>query len=118
MIDIERAKQELIKFVNNQEVDQVRATNKLDHIMRVAQISEKLATNLKLTEEQIKLAELIGILHDIGRFKQYQLLNQKTSKNVLEPIKKYNHGEAGVKILKEQNYIRKYIQKDSYDDII
>lgn len=118
MIDLESAKQELIRHVKEIELENPRAPRKLEHIMRVAKISRKLASSLGLTEEQIQLAELIGLLHDIGRFEQYRVLNKNTSSIVLDTEAKFNHGEAGVKILKKDNYIRKYAAQDTYDDLI
>lgn len=118
MIDIEKAKQELINYVEAQKIDHLSGQNKLNHIMRVAKISKKLAMELKLTEEQIQIAEIIGLLHDIGRFKQYQILESKVGSIALETTINFNHGEAGVEILKKDNYIRQYVQEDKYDDII
>ena len=120
MIEIEKAKQELIRYVKKieREIENPRIPRKLEHIMRVAQISRELAINLRLTEEQIQLAELIGVLHDIGRFEQYRKFYKNTSSIILDTDNKFNHGEAGVAILEKDNYIRKYIQEDSYDDTI
>lgn len=115
MIDIEKARQELKTYVKEQNIQNPRAPKKLEHIMRVAKISKEIATNLKLTEEQVQLAELIGILHDIGRFKQYQVWEQNVNS---DGIKNFNHGEAGIEILKKEDYIRKYILKNEYDDVI
>lgn len=109
MINIERAKQELIKYVEEQKIENPKAKRKLEHILRVAKNSKELAINLRLTEEQINLAELIGLLHDIGRFEQYKIEEKET---------KFNHGKAGVEILKKDNYIRKYILDEQYDDLI
>lgn len=111
MIDIENAKKELINHVNELQIDNPRVQMKVGHIIRVAENCKKLATNLKLTEEQIQLAELIGLLHDIGRFEQYKILDENKKE-------KFDHGEAGVEVLKKDNYIRKYIEEDTYDDII
>lgn len=109
MIDIPKAKQELKKHVEEQKIENPRVMDKLNHILRVAEISKKLATELNLAEEQIKLAQLIGLLHDIGRFEQYK---------ISDITKKFNHGEAGVEVLKKDNYIRKYVEENKYDEII
>ena len=111
MINIENAKKELVKHVNELSIDNPRIQMKLGHIIRVAENCKKLAIYLKLTQEQIQLAELIGLLHDIGRFEQYKIIDKKQKE-------KFNHGEAGVEILKKDNYIRKYIEEDTFDDII
>ncbi len=111
MINIENAKKELVRHVNELPIDNPRVQMKLAHIIRVAENCKKLATHLKLKEEQIQLAELIGVLHDIGRFEQYKIVDKNQKET-------FNHGEAGVEILKKDNYIRKYIEEDTYDDII
>lgn len=49
------------------------------------------------------------MLHDIGRFEQYQIVDKAV---------KFNHGEAGVEILKKDNFIRKFIAEERYDNLI
>lgn len=61
MIDIENAKQELIRYVKEQKIENPKVENKLDHILRVAKISKDIATSLELTKEQIDIAQLIRI---------------------------------------------------------
>lgn len=109
MIDIKKAREEIIRHVNKQKIASLKVSQKINHMIRVSEISNKLATNLQLSEEQVQLAELIGILHDIGRFEQYK---QKIK------TEQFNHGQVGVEILKKDNYIRKYIKEEQYDDIL
>lgn len=118
MIDIENAKKELVRYVQGLGIDNPRVQIKLGHIIRVSEISKKIATELKLTEEQIQLAELIGLLHDIGRFEQYRKFNSSTSSITLDTTKKFDHGEVGVEVIKKNNYIRKYVKEDIYDNVI
>lgn len=118
MINIESAKKELINHVQKLEIDNSRVEVKIGHIMRVAENCRRIAISIKLEEEQIQLAELIGILHDIGRFEQYQIFDKNTKTKVLGNTKKFDHGEAGVEVLKKDDYIRKYIKENTYDDII
>ncbi len=118
MIDIEKAKKEFINHVNKIEIDNPRVQTKIDHTFRVAENCKKIAINLELTEEEIKLAELIGLLHDIGRFEQYKIYDKNTNSIILDNNIKFNHGEAGVGVLKKDNYIRNYIDDNKYDEII
>lgn len=111
MIEIEKSRKELINHVKSLNLEDSKAEKKLEHILRVSQNCKEIAKELKLTQEQISLAELIGLLHDIGRFEQYKITD-------IEELKKFDHGEAGVKLLKENNYIRKYIKDNKYDEII
>ncbi len=112
MIDIEKAKNEFKEYVKNYNLEDGKIALKIGHILRVTEKSRKIAENLKLEVEDINLAELIGLLHDIGRFEQVRVYNTFYDKDSI------NHGEYGVKILFEDNLIRKFIQDDCYDDII
>lgn len=118
MINIENASEEFINHVNKIELNNPRVQLKIDHTYRVSENCKKIATQLKLSEEQIQLAQLIGILHDIGRFEQYKIYNKNTNSIKLDNSIKFNHGNAGVEVLKKNQYIRKYIKEDKYDNII
>lgn len=112
MIDIQKAKQELKRYVNNYNVDDKKIKLKIAHIERTATIAKEIAKSLDLSEEDIQLAELIGLLHDIGRFEQikkYQTFSDKDS---------VNHAELGAQILFEHGLIRNFIQDNRYDKII
>ncbi|WP_321286298.1 HD domain-containing protein [uncultured Sunxiuqinia sp.] len=73
---------------------------KREHSLQVSKISGVVATNLMLEEEDILLAEIIGLLHDVGRFEQfvqYQSFNDEQSEN---------HAQLGVNILREQTFFK------------
>ncbi len=111
MIEIEKAKKELISHVQKLNLKDGKVEKKLEHILRVSKNCQKIAQKLELSQEEINLAKLIGLLHDIGRFEQYKITEPKE-------LAKFDHGKAGVKILKEDNYIRKYMEDSKYDEII
>ena len=113
MIDIENAKKVFNEYVKNFNPEDGRIKLKIEHILRVANYSKQIATNLKLNEEQIQLAELIGIFHDIGRFKQaekYHTFSDKESG--------INHAEYSIKVLYEDNLIEKFKVDSKYNHII
>ena len=118
MIDIDKAKKEFINHVNQLKVNNSKVQNKVGHTFRVVENCRKIATKIGLTEEEIQLAELIGLLHDIGRFEQYKIYDKNTNSIILDNSIKFNHGEAGVEVLKKDEYIRKYIKDNQYDQII
>lgn len=111
-MDLEVAKKEFLKYVGNYDETNPHIKRKRDHSLRVMQISEAIATNLGLEKEEVELATLIGLLHDIARFEQATVY--KTFKD----SKSIDHGDFGVKILTENNFIRKFIKEEKYDDII
>ena len=110
MIDINKAKKVFKEFISNYET-QPGHNLKVVHTYHVAENAKELATNLNLSKEDIDLAELIGLLHDIGRFEEIKIMNGFDSI-------KFNHAEYGVKILFEDNLIRSFIEDSSYDEII
>lgn len=111
-IDILNAKRIFKEYVKNFNPKDEKVKIKISHIERVSQIAKNLAKDLKLPQEDIELAELIGLLHDIGRFEQIRRFHTFVDKDSI------NHGEYGVKVLFEDGLIRDFIKDDKYDEII
>ena len=112
MIDIEKAKKFYKKYISNYNPEDPKIALKIAHIYRTAEKAKEIAVNLGLSEEDIKLAELIGMLHDIGRFEQIKQYH------TFADSKSINHGEYGVKVLFEDGVIKEFIEDRQYDDII
>ena len=112
MIDILKAKKEFKKFLETYEnKDNEIFILKMVHTYHVADDAKEIATQLNLSKEDIELAELIGLLHDIGRFEELKL------KNELNNIK-FDHAMCGSKMLFEEGLIRNFIKDTKYDEII
>lgn len=111
-IDIQKAKQQFLKYTENYELENPNIKRKQEHSLRVMQICEEIAKGEGFSEEEIKLAKLIGLLHDIARFKQY------TEYQTYKDSQSFDHGDMGVEILEDNNNIRNFIQDKEYDDII
>lgn len=109
-INLEKAKNEFITYTENYNLENENIKRKQLHSLRVMKISGKIAEGLKLQQEEVELAELIGLLHDIARFEQY------TKYNTFKDIESIDHGDLGAKILKES--IRNFVDTDKYDGII
>ena len=115
MIDITKAKLELKKYLDKYEYKSDLSFNlKVTHTYHVAENSKNIAEKLNLSKEDIELAELIGLLHDIGRFEQIKRYN------TFNDQKSVNHGEYGVHVLfnKQDGMIRKFVEDSQYDNII
>ena len=71
-----------------------------------------LAIGLGLDKENIELAKIIALLHDIGRFEQIKEFNEFSDKNI-------EHAEFGVKVLFGEKFlISKFVENRKYDNII
>ena len=113
MIDIKKAKLEYKKFVDKYIRDEnPKIESKIRHMNRVAESSKTIAQSLNLDEENIELAELIGLLHDIGRFEQLRIYNTYLD------YKSIDHAKQGIITLFDDGYIRKFIESSKYDDVI
>jgi HD superfamily phosphohydrolase YqeK len=112
MIDLEKAKNEFINYTNNYDSTNPHISRKIGHTFRVMEWSRKIAESLNLSQEDIDLATLIGLLHDLARFEQRRLYD------TFSDSKSVDHGDLAVTILEENEYIRKYVEDNKYDDII
>lgn len=112
MIDIAKAKIAFKDFLNEYEdKSDLGFELKIVHTYHVAENAKKIAQELNLSKEDIELAELIGILHDIGRFEELKITKELNSV-------KFDYAGHGSKILFEKGMIRKFIEDSQYDNII
>jgi len=81
---------------------------KADHCRKVHQEILELVQNLNLNNDEIFLAEIIGLFHDVGRFKQY------VKYQTFSDSKSQNHSDMGVEVLKDHNVLNA-ISKDDQE---
>lgn len=84
---------------------------KYEHTKRVANLMVLLANRLNLDSNEMCLAYLIGLFHDLGRF--YEATEFKAFKNI-----SFDHANYSNKILFEDNFIEKFNIPDSLYEII
>lgn len=112
MIDISKARIAFKKFLDKyRNQDDLGFNLKVVHTYHVVDNAKEIATKLNLSKEDRDLAELIGLLHDIGRFEEITALKKFDSVG-------FNHAAYGVKMLFEDGLIREFIEDDRYDEII
>lgn len=78
------------KYVSNYNMSNEIIKLKYNHSYRVMELSGKIAKQLNYDKEDIELAKIIGLLHDIGRFEQIKLYN------TIQDSKSLDHAEYGV----------------------
>lgn len=111
MVDLRNAKEALENYLDGYERENDKVKLKIIHTYGVVECSRKIAEGLKLSEEDCKLAQIIGLLHDIGRFEQLKCYDSFESETM-------NHAAYGVKILFEEGMIRRFVKEDKWDGII
>lgn len=110
-MEFERAKRKFEEYLSGYDRENDKVRLKIVHTYGVTEYSRQIAERLKLSEEDQKLAQLIGLLHDIGRFEQLKRYDS------FEPDT-MDHAGFGVKILFEEGMIRDFIEDSQWDTII
>lgn len=102
----------LENYIKNYDMDDPDINYKYYHSYRVMKNSSVLAEALNLSEQDKKIALIIGLYHDIGRFEQDKLYDTYNDN------KTFDHADYGVKILFEQNLIKQIPVEEKYYHII
>ena len=111
-MDFNKAKIAFEEYVRDYDLNDGKVQLKLLHTYEVIKFSELIAKELGLREEEIELAKIIAILHDIGRFEQAKKFDDFVDHKTMD------HADFGAEILFEEGLIRKFIETDIYDNII
>ena len=112
MINLRKAQESFKKYLKDYDIEDGNIKLKIKHTYEVVNKSEYISKGLGLNQENIELAKLIALLHDIGRFEQV-----KQTSDFLDG-KDFDHANYGIKVLFEDNLIRKFIEDNQYDNII
>ena len=81
------------QYISHYDIEKHMIRLKVEHTYRVAELCEQIARSLALPEEEVDLAWLIGLLHDIGRFEQQK--NYGTFNDAIS----IDHARYGAEIL-------------------
>ena len=112
MIDIIKAETVFKEYLKKYDVTDPKIALKITHTYEVLNSAKYIAKKLDLSKEDYDLACLIALLHDIGRFEQLKEYDSYDDTIGL------NHAEFGIKLLFEENYIRKFVEEKDFDEII
>ena len=112
MIDFKHAMSTFKKYLDNFDSQYGKIDLKIRHTYGVVKASEYIANKLNLNNEDVELAKLIALLHDIGRFEQI-----RQSDSFIDN-KNMDHAILGNDILFKNNLIRDFIKDNQYDNII
>ena len=112
MIDNNKAQEKFIEYTSTFDRNDKRVLLKEGHSIRTQNIAEMIAKGMGLEEEQIRLAKLIGLLHDIGRFRQEEVYH------TFSDIDSCDHANIGVEILFDEGLIKEFTDEEKYYEII
>ena len=93
MISENEVRRRFAEYTRGYDADDPKIALKIAHTYRVAKISAEIAESIHLNDEDVYIAWLLGMLHDIGRFDQIKLYGTFIDSESVD------HAELGVKIL-------------------
>lgn len=119
-INREAALRAFQNYISHYDVTREMIRLKVEHTYRVSELCEKIAGSIGLNQEDMDLAWLVGLLHDIGRFEQ-----QKNYGTFID-ADSIDHAEYGKEILfgkasgKGENpiSIRDFVEEPEEDAVI
>lgn len=92
------------EYVRNYDPSDEKIKLKIDHTYRVAGMCQRIAESLGLSEPDVDIAWLLGMLHDIGRFEQIRRFG------TFNDVQSVDHAEFGADLLFKEGLIRKFAE--------
>ncbi|WP_394282474.1 HD domain-containing protein, partial [Frisingicoccus sp.] len=112
MIDLQFAREEFQKYLDQYDRNDEKIKLKIIHTEGVIDCVRKITSRMDISVEDKELAELIALLHDIGRFEQIRCFDS------FEPGT-MDHAAYGVGLLfGPRNMIRQFVKNTQWDSII
>lgn len=112
MVNKQQVREVFREYVSDFDAQDAMIQLKIVHTNRVAELCEQIAESVDMTEEECEIAWLLGMLHDLGRFVQ---IREYGTFNDLISI---NHALGSLRVLFEEGYMRRFLECDTYDEII
>lgn len=111
-IDKESAQAAFKDYTLSYNAEDPKVRLKIEHTYRVAELCRRIAEDIGLEREDVDLAWLCGLLHDVGRFEQ--LKNYGT----FNDAKSIDHAVYGASVLFDEGKIRDYIEQEEEDSLL
>lgn len=92
------------EYVRNYDLSDEKIKLKIEHTYRVAGLCQRIAESLGLSEPDVDIAWLLGMLHDIGRFEQIRRFG------TFNDAQSVDHAEFGADLLFKEGLIRKFAE--------
>ena len=111
-IDRQKASDAFSAYVKNYDITNEKVRLKIEHTHRVCDLCEQIAKASGFGEDEVEIAWLTGLLHDIGRFEQLRRYGTFVDAQSID------HAGFGADILFGENKIRDYIDDDTEDILL
>jgi len=109
---IEKEIQEFERYSKTYDLSNPDIMKKFHHTFRVVENAKDIARSEGLSEEDVRLAMLCALLHDISRYRQWTIY-----KTYID-AKSFDHGDESYNILTKNNYVSRYTKDKEEQEII
>lgn len=110
-MNLERAMREFEAYLDGYDREDEKIKLKIVHTYGVVACSREIAERMGLPREERELAQLIALLHDIGRFEQLKRYDSFLPDTM-------DHAAYGVRILFEEGMIRRFLPEACKEEVI
>lgn len=111
-IDFQRAKTAFEKYLEQYDREDDKIRLKIVHTYGVVDCAGEIASRMGLSPADVELAQIIGLLHDIGRFEQIKRFDSFMPDTM-------DHAAYGSELLfGEENMIRRFLEDNCFDELI
>lgn len=100
-------------YLKNFDMNDKQINFKYRHSYKVKELMKELALRFKLSLKEVEVAEVIGLLHDIGRFEQIKKMGRCSDCNT-----GIDHADEGCVYLFDLGHIKDFYDDEEYYDII
>lgn len=111
-IDRQKALAAFEDYTKKYDISDEKVKLKIDHTYRVCALCERIAAQSGFDAEEIELAWLAGLLHDVGRFEQLRRYGTFIDAQSID------HAEFGADILFKEGKIREYAADSAEDELL
>ncbi|MDD3453610.1 MAG: HD domain-containing protein [Bacilli bacterium] len=112
MIDIKQCMKIFNNYFKNFDIKNKNILSKFHHTYRVMDFANEIASSLNLSKQEVLIAQLCGLLHDIARFKQVAEYNTFIDHD------SFDHGDMSYEILKENDFIKQFTDNEEIINIV
>ena len=113
MFNREKIQSEFQNYVSNYDLLDPKIRLKVEHTYKVADLCERIAQSLTVSDVMKEIAWVCGMLHDIGRFEQIRRFH------TFIDAESVDHAEFGSELLfGEKQLIRRFLDETDWDEII
>ena len=111
-MNLQKAMHDFIDYTEPYNEISDMCTLKIYHTIQVVNLCETIAKSIGLKEEDVELAKICGLLHDIGRFDQWKYFE------TFDDSKSVDHANLGVSIIDRNDWLHEILNDEEKENIV